>query len=90
MATPERYVIDTNVLIRFLLFCGSVPGQAVTKAWRTGVLLRSNSTCQSLRGVLERPKFDRYLTRYERAIFSNGSSRTPCRERTARSWRAAA
>jgi hypothetical protein len=31
MATPERYVIDTNVLVNFLLFYGSVPGQAVTK-----------------------------------------------------------
>ena len=31
MATPERYVIDTNVLVSFLLFYGSVPGQAVTK-----------------------------------------------------------
>ena len=69
MATPERYVIDTNVLVSFLLFYGSVPGQAVTKAWRTGVLLRSDSTLSDLARVLERPKFDRYLTRYERAIF---------------------
>jgi hypothetical protein len=30
MATPERYVIDTNVLVSFLLFYGSVPGHAVT------------------------------------------------------------
>lgn len=69
MATPERYVIETNVLISFLLFYASVPGQAVTKAWRTGVLLRSDSTLSELARVLERPKFDRYLTRYERAIF---------------------
>ncbi|MGH8566853.1 MAG: putative toxin-antitoxin system toxin component, PIN family [Gammaproteobacteria bacterium] len=69
MTTPERYVIDTNVLISFLLFYDSVPGQAVTKAWRTGVLLRSDSTLSELAQVLERSKFDRYLTRYERAIF---------------------
>lgn len=69
MATPERYVIDTNVLISFLLFYGSVPGQAVTKAWSAGVLLRSDNTLSELARVLERPKFDRYLTRYERAIF---------------------
>jgi predicted nucleic acid-binding protein len=68
MATPERYVIDTNVLVSFLLFYGSVPGQAV-KAWRTGVLLRSDSTLSELARALERPTFDRYLTRYERAIF---------------------
>jgi uncharacterized protein len=69
MATPERYVIDTNVLISFLLFYQSVPAQAVTKAWRTGVLLRSDSPLAGLAWVLDRPKFDRYLTRYERAIF---------------------
>jgi predicted nucleic acid-binding protein len=69
MATPERYLIDTNVLISFLLFYGSVPGQAVTKAWRTGVLLRSDSSRSALARVLERPKLDLYLTRYERAIF---------------------
>jgi predicted nucleic acid-binding protein len=68
MTTPERYVIDTNVLVSFLLFYGSVPGQAV-KAWRTGVLLRSDSTLSELARALERPTFDRYLTRYERAIF---------------------
>jgi hypothetical protein len=33
------------------------------------VLLRSDSTLSELARVLERPKFDRYLTRYERAIF---------------------
>ncbi|MGH8609459.1 MAG: PIN domain-containing protein [Gammaproteobacteria bacterium] len=54
MARPERYVIDTNVLVSFLLFYGSVPAQAVTKAWRTGVLLRSDSTLSELARVLER------------------------------------
>lgn len=39
MATPERYVIDTNVLVSFLLFYGSVPGQAVTKLENRGPVL---------------------------------------------------
>src|SRR5919109_2331014 len=69
MASPERFVIDTNVIISFLLFYQSVPGQAVTKALRTGIVLRSDSTLSELARVLERPKFDRYLTRYERVVF---------------------
>jgi putative PIN family toxin of toxin-antitoxin system len=69
MASPERFVIDTNVIISFLLFYQSVPGQAVTKALRTGIVLRSDSTLSELARVLERPKFDRYLTRYERMVF---------------------
>jgi putative PIN family toxin of toxin-antitoxin system len=69
MALPERFVIDTNVIISFLLFYQSVPGQAVTKALRTGIVLRSDSTLSELARVLERPKFDRYLTRYERVVF---------------------
>ncbi len=69
MASPERFVIDTNVIISFLLFYQSVPGQAVTKALRIGIVLRSDSTLSELARVLERPKFDRYLTRYERVVF---------------------
>jgi uncharacterized protein len=69
MASPERFVIDTNVIISFLLFYQSVPDQAVTKALRTGIVLRSDSTLSELARVLERPKFDRYLTRYERVAF---------------------
>ena len=52
-----------------MLFYQSVPGQAVTKALRTGIVLRSDSTLSELARVLERPKFDRYLTRYERVVF---------------------
>jgi uncharacterized protein len=69
MASPERFVIDTNVIISFLLFYQSVPGQAVTKALGTGIVLRSDSTLSELARVLERSKFDRYLTRYERVVF---------------------
>jgi putative PIN family toxin of toxin-antitoxin system len=69
MATSKHFVIDTNVHISFLLFPQSVPGQAVTKALKTGVLLRSENTLSELARILERPKFDRYLTRYERMVF---------------------
>ncbi|CAN5843773.1 putative toxin-antitoxin system toxin component, PIN family [soil metagenome] len=69
MATSKRFVIDANVLISSLLFFESIPGQAVTKALMTGVLLRSESTLSELARVLERAKFDRYLARYERMVF---------------------
>ena len=78
MASPERFVIDTNVIISFLLFYQSVPGQAVTKALRTGIVLRSDSTLSELARVLERPKFDRYLTDTNAWCFSNGLSRKLC------------
>lgn len=69
MATPERYVSDTKVLVSFLPFYGSVPVRPPPRAWRTAVLLRCDSTLPELVRVLERPKCYRYLTRYERAIF---------------------
>ena len=89
MATPERYVIDTNVLVSFLPFYGSVPGQALTKAWRTGVLLRSDSTLSELARVLERRKLivtDSILTRdfLQRFIQDTVPANAP-----QRSWRAA-
>lgn len=66
-----------------------LPGQAVIKAWRTGIPLRSDSTLSELAWVLERPKFDRYLTRYERAIFLQQFIQNTVPANTPGSWRAA-
>ena len=55
-----RAVLDTNTLISAAIFPKSVPGQAVAKALRDGVVLRSEATWRELELVITREKFDRY------------------------------
>ena len=65
----DRFVIDTNVLISALLFKNSVPFQAVKLAESQGIILFSEATLKELRQVLNRPKFDKYLSLEDRQIF---------------------
>jgi putative PIN family toxin of toxin-antitoxin system len=53
-----RFVFDTNVLISAFLNPRAVPGQALLRAQRTGIVLASDETLAELEGVLSRPKFD--------------------------------
>ncbi|SPF42220.1 Nucleotide binding protein PINc [Candidatus Sulfotelmatobacter kueseliae] len=64
-----RCVVDTNVLVSAIVFPLSVPRQAVDKALSDGVLLFSDFTLDELKEVLFRSKFDRYVSREERALF---------------------
>ncbi len=66
----ERVVLDTNVLISAVLQPKGPPRAAVD-AVRTagGILLFSEQTFDELRTRLERPKFDRYVSREGRALF---------------------
>jgi len=64
-----RSVVDTNVLVSAIVFPLSVPRQAVDKALSDGVLLFSEFTMDELKEVLFRSKFDRYVSREERALF---------------------
>ncbi len=64
-----RCVVDTNVLVSAMVFPPSVPRQAVDKALSDDVLLFSEFTMDELKEVLFRSKFDRYVSREERAIF---------------------
>ena len=64
-----RCVVDTNVLVSAMVFPLSVPRQAVDKALSDGVLLFSEFTMDELKEVLFRSKFDRYVSREERALF---------------------
>jgi len=66
---PERIVVDTNALISRLLLPRSVPGNAVRKAIDVGQLLVSGATLAELADVLERPKFDPYVTIQDRQQF---------------------
>lgn len=64
-----RCVVDTNVIASASVFSSSVPGKAVRKVLIEGALLFSEATMDELKDVLFRSKFDRYVSREERATF---------------------
>ena len=65
----KRFVVDTNVLISHPLMPSSAPGKALQHALRTGELLVSDTTLTELAEVLNRPKFDKYLSNQKRKKF---------------------
>ncbi|MBM3303287.1 MAG: putative toxin-antitoxin system toxin component, PIN family [Deltaproteobacteria bacterium] len=69
MSSRPRYVFDTNTLVSALLFEGSKPGQAFFQALQRGEILVSASTLEELVEVLQREKFERYVTASEREEF---------------------
>ena len=71
MATLEgqRFVVDTNVLISHLLLPSSSPSKALRIALTMGELLVSNATLAELAQVIQRPKFDKYLSNQDRKRF---------------------
>ena len=79
MSSLLRWVVDTNTLISRLLLPDSMPSRAVNKAIGCGDLLVSNSTLEELAEVLERPKFNKYLSPEERRAFFTLLSRVAIR-----------
>ena len=69
MSSSARYVLDTNTLVSALLFEHSTPGQAFRRALKRGEILVSPSTLEELAEVLQREKFDRYVTAAEHEEF---------------------
>ena len=65
----QRFVVDTNVLVSRLLLPESVPGQALCRALNQGDILVSDSTLTELAEVINRPKFDKYLSKHDRNKF---------------------
>ena len=57
-----RIVIDTNVIISALIFANSSSMNAFTIAKLRGIILLSNDVLLELTNVLNRSKFDRYIT----------------------------
>lgn len=55
-----RAVVDTNTFVSAALKFGSIPSQAVEKAFRSGPVLRSIKMWHELGDVLLRDKFERY------------------------------
>jgi putative PIN family toxin of toxin-antitoxin system len=69
MSDSVRHVFDTNTLVSALLFARSKPGQAFRHALKRGPVLLSSSTIEELAEVLQRAKFQRYVTASEREEF---------------------
>lgn len=69
MIEQARWVVDTNLLISRLLTPGGVAAQAVDRAMERGILLVSDNTLQELTEVLERPRFERYVSKDKRLRF---------------------
>ena len=65
------WVFDTNTLISRLLTPAGVPAKAVDHALTSGILLVSEDTMNELARVLDRPKFDPYVSREDRRRFIN-------------------
>jgi putative PIN family toxin of toxin-antitoxin system len=61
-----RLVIETNVIVRYLIGSGSIPHLAILKAQSRAVFLSSNATFAELAEVLRRAKFDKYTSRADR------------------------
>lgn len=64
-----RVVFDTNVLVSALLFEDSLPAQAFFFAAREGEIMISSALVQEVQEVLNRPKFDRFVTKNQREDF---------------------
>lgn len=71
MLEPDRWVVDTHVLVSRLLAPGGVAAQALDRALKTGVLLVSDATLHELSEVLAIPRFEPYLLPEERQRFFN-------------------
>jgi len=70
--TSSRFVLDTNVLVSAALFRQSKPSSVLREILNTGKLLVSLKILEELRNVLNREKFDRYITAKDRRDFLAG------------------
>ena len=64
-----RFVIDTNILVSAILIKSSVPDVAFKKAKSLGIILFSDATFQELQEILNRSKFDKYISMSIRTQF---------------------
>ncbi|VFN02280.1 MAG: hypothetical protein BECKG1743D_GA0114223_103534 [Candidatus Kentron sp. G] len=69
MTEQTRRVFDTNTLISRLPTPGGVAAKAVDHGLASGILLVSEDTMNELARVLDRPKFDSYISREDRRRF---------------------
>ncbi|AFZ49220.1 putative toxin-antitoxin system toxin component, PIN family [Dactylococcopsis salina] len=65
----SRIVIDTNVIVSALIFSNSTTMRAFSLAQTRGIILMSFDLISELIDVLNRKKFDRYVSRETRETF---------------------
>ena len=70
MIAYRRVVFDTSTLVSAAMRVGSVPHRALVHALEVGEVCASASTLAELESVLQRDKFDRYLSAALRAEFA--------------------
>ena len=61
--TKLRFVIDTNTLVSSILIATSVPNLALQAIRKSGAILISTETLAELQTVMNRKKFDKYVTK---------------------------
>jgi uncharacterized protein len=69
MRNPVRLVVDTNVLVSYLLTPDSTPRKAVDRILDYEELLFSEQTLRELSEVLARPKFHHLIAQADRDEF---------------------
>ena len=69
MMNESLFVLDTNVLVSTVLLPRSTAQDAFAKALKQGKLVHSLATLDELKQVLERKKFDKYISRDDRIQF---------------------
>jgi uncharacterized protein len=67
--TNNRFVIDTNVIVSALIFPSSPPRLAFNKVYDAGKILASRVTILELEEVVNRKKFDKYISKEKRIQF---------------------
>ncbi len=65
----ESVVIDTNILISFILFKKSVPRKAFEKAYNEFIIVTSEECFKELKDVIFRPKFEKYISKNDAREF---------------------
>jgi uncharacterized protein len=67
--TNNRVVVDTNVIVSALIFPSSSTRLAFNKAYDAGKILASRATILELEEVINRKKFDKYISQEKRLQF---------------------
>lgn len=66
--SPDRFVVDSNVLISAALLAGSVPSRWLGHVLEDARLLFSTATFDEMQARIWRPKFDRYVSIEDRKL----------------------
>lgn len=69
MKNTNSIVLDTNILISYLLAPKSIPAMAVKKALHENEIVVSDETLNEIADVLSRKKFDKYISAQDRQEF---------------------